>query len=82
LGLRQFLESDESSLHYEHTAGMMHATQQVTVHGPSHLVEMGIRVTVEFDEANRVAAVFVQPSDLGLFDHVIGAALLDKAFGL
>jgi hypothetical protein len=82
LGLRQFLESQDEPTAFEHDENLMIASQEVTVHGPKHIVEMLVKVTVEFDETGRVAAVYVQPSDVGLLDHVIGVALLDNALGL
>lgn len=82
LGLRQFLESQATPIAYEHEGNMMLASQEVVVHGPQHMVEMLVKVTVEFDETGRVAAVYVQPGDVGLFDHVIATALLDSALGL
>jgi hypothetical protein len=40
---------------------------------------MLLKLTLRFHEDGRIAAVYVQPSDVGLFDHVISSALLDTA---
>jgi hypothetical protein len=81
LGLRQFLLSLDVPATFEHEGNLLLVSQAVTVHGPRHIVEMLVKITIEFDDADRVAAVYVQPSDIALFDHVIGAALLDRALG-
>ena len=82
LGLRQFLVSHKAPAAFEHDENLLLASQEVTVHGPNHIVEMIVKVTIEFDDGERVAAVFVQPSDVALFDHVIATALLDSTLGL
>jgi hypothetical protein len=42
---------------------------------------MDVRIAMRFDAEDRLTAVFIQPADQGLFDHVVGAALLDTALG-
>jgi hypothetical protein len=44
------------------------------VAGPHHLVEMTLRLTLTFDREERIASLHVEPSDPGLFTHVIAAA--------
>jgi hypothetical protein len=80
-GLRRFMETEGRPLTYEHRADLTIADQRLTVHGPKHAVEMDVRVAMHFDDEGRLTDVFLQPSDQGLFDHVVGAALLDTALG-
>lgn len=78
-GLRRFLETEGRELTFEHEGDVTIATQHLGVHGPKHAVEMDVRIAMHFDPDDRLSAVFLQPSDQGLFDHVVGAALLDTA---
>jgi hypothetical protein len=80
-GLRQFILAKDTPIAYEHHGNLMIASQEILIHGSRHLVEMLVKTTVAFDESDRIAAVHVQPADIGLFDHVIGAALLGSALG-
>jgi len=48
------------------------------VHGPNHDVEMTLRVRARFDEQGKIESLTVEPDDLGLFDHVLNAALRDS----
>ena len=79
IGLRRFLDTEGRELSYEHEGDVTIATQHLGVHGPKHAVEMDVRVAMHFDPDERLSSVFLQPSDQGLFDHVIGGALLDTA---
>ncbi|HEX6399911.1 MAG TPA: nuclear transport factor 2 family protein [Actinomycetota bacterium] len=79
VGLRRFLDTGGRELAYEHQGDVTIASQHTGVHGPKHAVEMDFRVAMHFDPEGRLSAVFLQPSDQGLFDHVIGAALLGTA---
>jgi hypothetical protein len=76
VGLRRFLDPGAPSIAYTHEGDVMIASQMVSVSGPQHRVEMELKVMIRFDDDGRVAAAYVQPSDVGLFDHVVGAALL------
>jgi hypothetical protein len=52
----------------------MIAIHQIHVAGPDNVVEMTVRLTIDFDREERISAVMVEPSDPGLFTHVIAAA--------
>jgi hypothetical protein len=43
--------------------------------GLKHRVGMTLHLTLSFDRWDRVGAVVVEPSDPGLFDHVVGTEL-------
>jgi hypothetical protein len=72
VGLRQFLDPGERPISFTHEGDLMIASQTVSVSGPQHLVEMEVKVMIRFDDEGRVIAAYLQPSDMGLFDHVIG----------
>ena len=50
----------------------------IIVHGPNHDVEMTLRVRARFDEQGKIESLTVEPDDLGLFDHVLNAAIRDS----
>jgi hypothetical protein len=74
LGIRQFVLSAEPTFEFVHDASSMTATHDINVAGPYHLVEMELRITFTFDREERIATLHVEPSDPGLFTHVIAAA--------
>jgi hypothetical protein len=74
LGIRQFVLSKEPSFEFVHDANSMRASHEINVAGPNHLVEMTLHITLTFDREERISAVHVEPSDPGLFTHVIAAA--------
>jgi hypothetical protein len=74
LGIRQFVMSTDPSFTFVHDATSMTASHEITVAGPHHVVEMTLILTFTFDREERISAVHVEPSDPGLFTHVIAAA--------
>ena len=52
----------------------MTASHEISVAGPHHLVDMTLRLTLTFDREERISSLHVEPSDPGLFTHVIAAA--------
>lgn len=74
LGIRQFVISDEPLFTFVHDADSTTASHGISVAGPHHLAEMTLRITLTFDREERISAVHVEPSDPGLFTHVIAAA--------
>jgi hypothetical protein len=74
LGIRQFVLSAEPTFEFVHAPHSMTATHEINVAGPNHLVEMELRITFTFDREERISTMHVQPSDPGLFTHVIAAA--------
>ena len=74
LGIRQFVLSAEPMFEFVHDASSMTATHDINVAGPNHLVEMELRITFTFDREERISTMHVEPSDPGLFTHVIAAA--------
>ena len=74
LGIRQFIISEEPSFTFVHDWNSMMAIHPITVAGPDNIVEMTVRLTIDFDREERISALKVEPSDPGLFTHVIAAA--------
>jgi len=75
LGIRQFVISKDPTFTFVHSgAASMTAGHEITVAGPNHLVEMTLRLTINFDREERISVMHVEPSDPGLFTHVIAAA--------
>lgn len=74
LGIRQFIISEEPSFIFVHDGNSMMALHQIDVAGPDNVVEMTLRLTIDFDREERISAMKVEPSDPGLFTHVIAAA--------
>jgi len=74
LGIRQFVMSTDPSFTFVHDAHSMTASHEISVMGPNHVVEMTLTLTFTFDREERISALRVEPSDPGLFTHVIAAA--------
>ena len=76
LGMRQFMRSTGKPIAFDHEDNLMVASYETMVHGPKHLIDdMKLRVEITFGEEERISAVFIQPDDIGLFDHVITTVL-------
>jgi len=75
LGLRQVLDTSERQISFLHERHHMIVSHRLTLHGPSHEVEMSFAIAVSYHPDGRMASVIVEPEDLGLFDHVLGSAL-------
>ena len=74
LGIRQFIISEEASFTFVHDANSLIAFHQINVAGPTNVVEMTLRLTIDFDREERISTMKCEPSDPGLFTHVIAAA--------
>jgi ketosteroid isomerase-like protein len=74
VGIRQFIISKEPSFIFVHDVDSMRVSHEISVAGPNHLVEMTLHITLNFDREERISAVQVEPSDPGLFTHVVAAA--------
>lgn len=79
LGLRQVLDSEKKRITFLHEGDQMIVRHDIMVHGPSRDMDMTLRVKVRYDEEGKVQTIFVEPDNLGLFDHVLNTALRDTA---
>lgn len=73
--LRQVLRSTDTPSLYLHEGDQMIVRHEMVVMGPKHVVEMVLRIKVQFDADGKVASFLVVPEDLGLFDHVANSTL-------
>lgn len=78
LGLRRVLDSKETALSFLHEGNHMFVRHEIVVHGPTHQVTMRLRVRVRYNDDDEVDALFVEPEDLGLFDHVVNSVLMNQ----
>jgi len=75
LGLRQVLASEDRRTTFLHEGDQMIVRHDIMVHGPEHVVEMILRVRLEYDQKGRVESIDLEPEDLGLFDHVVNTTI-------
>lgn len=75
LGLRQVLASEDRRTTFLHEGDQMIVRHDIMVHGPEHIVEMTLRVRVRYDPEGKAVGIYLEPDDLGLFDHVLNTAL-------
>lgn len=79
LGLRHVLDSSEDNITFLHEGDQMIVRHDIMVHGPQHQVAMTLLVRFRFDEDGKSESISVEPTDLGLFDHILNVALKDSA---
>ena len=79
LGLRHVLDSSEDHITFLHEGDQMIVRHDIMVHGPKHQVGMTLLIRVRFGADGKSESISVEPSDLGLFDHVLNVALKDSA---
>jgi len=70
VALRQILRSSDKPTTYLHEGDQMIVRHEMQLTGPTHQVEMVIRIKLRFDSDGKIASAVVMPNDLGLFDHV------------
>jgi hypothetical protein len=74
-GLRRALESKETVITFSHEGDEMLVRHEITVLGPTHDVTMLLGVRLRFDADGKTAEIWLEPSDVGLFDHVVNSIL-------
>ena len=79
LGLRHVLDSSEDHITFLHEGDQMIVRHDIMVHGPKHQVGMTLLVRFRFGADGKAESISVEPSDQGLFDHVLNVALRDSA---
>lgn len=78
-GLRRVLHADDEQISFLHGVRHMIVRHDVEVHGPDNAVAMGLGVRVRYDDEEKIASLFVDPDDQGLFDHVANSLLSGSA---
>ena len=79
LGLRHVLDSSDDHISFLHEGDQMVVRHDIMVHGPKHEVPMTLLIRLRFDGDGKSESISVEPTDLGLFDHVLNVALKDSA---
>lgn len=79
LGLRHVLDSSEDHIiTFLHEGDQMIVRHDIVVHGPKHQVGITLLIRFRFGADGKSESISVEPSDLGLFDHVLNVALKDS----
>jgi ketosteroid isomerase-like protein len=78
LGLRHVLDSSEDHITFLHEGDQMIVRHDIMVHGPKHQVAMTLLIRFRFGADGKTESISVEPSDQGLFDHVLNVALKDS----
>jgi ketosteroid isomerase-like protein len=71
---RAVLRASGKPVTFVHDEDQMLVINEVLVSGPQHEVEMMLRLRLRFDRSGKITTVLVEPTDLGLFDHVLRTA--------
>lgn len=74
-GLRRVLRAEDNQLSFIHGARHMIVRHDVVVQGRDNAVQMGLMVRVRYDMEDKVDALFVDPDDQDLFDHVANSLM-------
>jgi hypothetical protein len=77
--LRRYVTCTPDPIRFAHEEDRMTAHREVAIHGQLHRVDMTLHVSFSFDRSDTISAVLIEPSDPGLFDHVISVEMGDEA---
>jgi hypothetical protein len=75
--LRRYISCSGEPIRFSHGWDEMTAHRDVMVISHTHRVGITLHLTFSFDRSGRVGAVLIEPSDPGLFDHVVGTDLAE-----
>jgi ketosteroid isomerase-like protein len=75
IALRRHITCTSHVIRFAHDGDRMTAHRDIAISGHLHRVEMTLHVSLSFDRSERISAVQIEPSDPGLFDHVIGVEM-------
>jgi hypothetical protein len=76
--LRRFVTCTPDPIRFAHEEDRMTVHREVAIHGQLHRVDMTLHVSFSFDRSDTISAVLIEPSDPGLFDHVISVEMGDE----
>jgi hypothetical protein len=76
--LRRFVSCTPQPIRFSHEDDRMTAHRDVVVIGQMHRVGMTLHLSFAFDRSERISALLIEPSDPGLFDHVVGIGLAER----
>jgi hypothetical protein len=75
--LRRYVGCTAEPIRFAHGWDRMTAHRDVMIIGLRHRVGMTLHLTFSFDRWDKIGAVTIEPSDPGLFDHVVGTELAE-----
>jgi hypothetical protein len=74
-GLRRYVTCTTHPIRFAHDGDRMTAHRDIAISGHLHRVDMTLHVSFSFDRSDGIRAVRIEPSDPGLFDHVISVEM-------
>ena len=75
--LRRYVSCTAEPIRFAHDRDRMTAHRDVLIVGLRHRVGMTLHLTFSFDRADGIRAIVIEPSDPGLFDHVVTTELTE-----
>jgi hypothetical protein len=75
--LRRYVSCTAEPIRFSHGSDRMTAHRDVMIIGLRHRVGMTFHLTLSFDRSDMIRTVMIEPSDPGLFDHVVGTELAE-----
>jgi hypothetical protein len=75
--LRRYITCSNEPIRFSHGWDQMTAHRDVMLVSHTHRVGITLHLTFSFDRSGKIGAVLIEPSDPGLFDHVVGTDLAE-----
>jgi ketosteroid isomerase-like protein len=75
--LRRYVSCSAEPIRFSHGWDRMAAHRDVMIIGLRHRVGMTVHLTFSFDRSDRIRTLVIEPSDPGLFDHVVTTELTE-----
>jgi ketosteroid isomerase-like protein len=75
IGLGRYVMCTSHQIRFAHDGDRMTAHREIAIRAHLHHVEMTLHASFSFDRSDRIGAVQIEPSDPGLFDHVISVEI-------
>ena len=75
--LRRYISCTGEPIRFSHEWDRMTAHRDVMLVSHTHRVGITLHLTFSFDRFGKIGSVQIEPSDPGLFDHVVGTDLAE-----
>jgi ketosteroid isomerase-like protein len=76
--LRRYVSCTAEPIRFSHEEDRMTAHRDVVIVGQMHRVGMTLHLSLSFDRSGKIRALMIEPSDPGLFDHVVSVELAES----
>lgn len=76
--LRRYVICTAEPIRFSHEGDRMTAHRDVLIVGHMHRVGMTLHLSLSFDRSEKIGALIIEPSDPGLFDHVVRTELAES----